>query len=93
MTPWPHDYPEYHNANVDACDMVEGPCACGATHQKGEFRLVRYRKDYYYDLKILQRHGKNVAVEGIIAPNDVKDMKPEVLQQFLEQIEKEWVTQ
>jgi hypothetical protein len=30
---WPDDWPKYYNANSDACDMLLGPCACGAWHQ------------------------------------------------------------
>jgi hypothetical protein len=36
---WPDEWPEYHNANVDACDVAVGPCACGATHLIDEFRF------------------------------------------------------
>lgn len=36
---WPNNVPEYHNANIDACDMWVGPCACGAWHQEGEFEF------------------------------------------------------
>jgi len=46
--PWPEDWPKYRNG-VDFCDMLVGPCNCGATHQSGEFgfdgeRLFRYGK-------------------------------------------------
>lgn len=39
MTAWPDNYPQYHNANSDACDNLDGPCACGAWHKSGEFEL------------------------------------------------------
>lgn len=46
---WPEHWPEYHNAVKDPCDMLVGPCACGASHEPGEFvlhegTLYRYRK-------------------------------------------------
>lgn len=31
--PWPAYAPVQHNACTDACDMWEGPCACGAWHK------------------------------------------------------------
>lgn len=52
MKPWPQGWPEYHNANVDPCDMAVGPCACGAWHGPGEF----YEKN-----KQLFRNGRLVA--------------------------------
>lgn len=30
---WPTYAPVQHNACTDACDMWEGPCACGAWHK------------------------------------------------------------
>lgn len=46
--PWPEDWPDYHNGS-ELCDMLIGPCSCGASHQPGEFRfdgtfLYRYKK-------------------------------------------------
>lgn len=38
---WPADWPKYYNACNDPCDMLEGPCACGATHILGEFKFHR----------------------------------------------------
>ena len=33
MIPWPDAWTDYHyNACNDPCDMLVGPCACGATH-------------------------------------------------------------
>ena len=51
---WPSDWPRYHNANADRCDMRVGPCACGAWHLKDEF---------YFDhiAGILYRYGEPVA--------------------------------
>lgn len=44
ITPWPHDWPIYKQACYygwqNRCDMLDGPCACGAWHQPGEFTLV-----------------------------------------------------
>lgn len=37
--PWPVDWPRYKQSS-ELCDMSEGPCSCGATHQPGEFELV-----------------------------------------------------
>lgn len=36
--PWPEDWPPYHQYGRNiACDMLVGPCACGAWHGAGEF--------------------------------------------------------
>lgn len=35
---WPSSWPLYLNGN-DFCDMLIGPCACGAWHIKGEFSM------------------------------------------------------
>lgn len=47
---WPEEWPEYHNACTDACDMRIGPCACGAWHKESEWTwdevsqtLTRYK--------------------------------------------------
>lgn len=37
---WPDGWPEFHNGCRDACDMLVGPCLCGASHYRGEFELV-----------------------------------------------------
>ena len=29
---YPEDWPRFHNACSDPCDMLIGPCACGAWH-------------------------------------------------------------
>ena len=36
LVPWPKDWPPYGN---EPCDMLVGPCSCGAWHIKGEFIL------------------------------------------------------
>jgi hypothetical protein len=36
---WPPDWPRYHNANNEPCDVAVGPCACGAWHLAGEFEM------------------------------------------------------
>jgi len=50
---WPDDWPFYKqacfNSWSDCCDMLVGPCKCGAWHQPGEFeffegKLYRYNK-------------------------------------------------
>lgn len=32
-----------HNANTDACDMLVGPCACGAWHSGEHVKKTRRR--------------------------------------------------
>lgn len=49
MQLWPEDWPKYHNASIDACDI--GPCICGAWHQPDEFKMEEF---------ILFRYGKEV---------------------------------
>jgi len=40
---WPKDWPQYKQVCFgsfeDRCDMLVGPCACGAWHEKDEFEL------------------------------------------------------
>lgn len=36
FVPWPTEWPKHYNSNVP-CDMLVGPCACGAWHVEGEF--------------------------------------------------------
>ena len=34
---WPEDWTDrHHNANAEPCDMLVGPCACGAWHDETE---------------------------------------------------------
>lgn len=35
---WPKDWPPYFHRN-EPCDMLVGPCSCGAWHTPGEFTL------------------------------------------------------
>ncbi len=37
---WPDDWPEYYNACNEPCDMLIGPCCCGAWHQPHEFQII-----------------------------------------------------
>jgi hypothetical protein len=38
MTPLPKDYQEYfRNSSTDFCDMLVGPCACGASHDLSDW--------------------------------------------------------
>lgn len=41
---WPDDWPQYkqvcYGSWNDRCDMLVGPCACGAWHKDGEFELI-----------------------------------------------------
>jgi hypothetical protein len=47
-----------HNANIDPCDMWEGPCACGSTHVPGEFELNN--EDLYrYGKFVIQGPGRD----------------------------------
>jgi len=44
ITPWPPGWPLYRQDGVNEfCDMLIGPCVCGATHTRGEFRLTSDR--------------------------------------------------
>ncbi len=37
IVPWPADWTDRHfNANSEPCDMLAGPCACGAWHHQTE---------------------------------------------------------
>jgi hypothetical protein len=37
IVPWPEDWTDRHfNANAEPCDMLAGPCVCGAWHDQTE---------------------------------------------------------
>lgn len=42
----PDEYLNIHNACTEPCDMVSGPCACGAWHSETDWRpeIVRAAK-------------------------------------------------
>lgn len=58
---WPKHWPRYRQAcyssEDDYCDVLEGPCKCGAWHKKDEFEL---KDDGLY------RYGKKVAERYIV---------------------------
>lgn len=60
---WPSDWPVYKQSCFgsfdDRCDMLVGPCACGASHQSGEFEL---KSDGLY------RYGKLIDQRDIAPP-------------------------
>lgn len=55
VRPWPTDWPTYKQACFGSwdkcCDMLVGPCSCGASHLPGEFELL---------MGILFRNGERV---------------------------------
>ena len=36
LTMVPEDWPPHYNACTDPCDVIEGPCVCGAWHNLSE---------------------------------------------------------
>jgi len=34
--PWPEEWADYHFNGKDPCDMLIGPCSCGAWHQESD---------------------------------------------------------
>jgi hypothetical protein len=38
--PYPKGWPAYHNGCNEPCDMLQGPCACGAWHDLTEWTIV-----------------------------------------------------
>lgn len=52
---WPKDWPQYKQACFSSfdsrCDLLVGPCACGAWHMPGEFE---------YTNEVLIRYGENL---------------------------------
>jgi hypothetical protein len=34
---YPSDWPKHFNANTEPCDMLQGPCCCGAWHDLNEW--------------------------------------------------------
>ncbi len=56
--PWPDDWPAYRqecfSSDTDNCDMLEGPCRCGAWHTPGEF---------VYEFGVLTRRGEVVETQ------------------------------
>ena len=55
ITEWPKDWPWYKQACFGGwdkrCDVIKGPCACGAWHDEGEFE---------FDGETLYRYGEPV---------------------------------
>src|ERR1700733_6128015 len=51
MIAWPAKAPKYNNACTDYCDAWEGICACGATHEAGEF-YISYWGNLYRNGKL-----------------------------------------
>ena len=58
IVPWPATWPRYNQTGQDDCDMLVGPCCCGAWHLWTEFEILDLS-----DRKVLYRYGKEVAVE------------------------------
>jgi len=50
---WPENWPRHFNGG-ELCDMLIGPCSCGASHERREFELIN---------GILYRYGKIVRVK------------------------------
>jgi len=49
MMPVPNHWPPNYNASSEPCDMVKGPCSCGAWHSLSE-DWVQYRvKEFGFD--------------------------------------------
>ncbi len=63
---------QFHNACTDSCDMIDGPCACGAWHNAKEWleRLVEYIKQY--KLKLTE---KDIEIKEIMQPQLKKHKK------------------
>lgn len=64
---WPEHYPKYKQGCFaswdDACDMLVGPCACGAWHQQGEFKLRAgelYRNGQKVPCLKIENHAENI---------------------------------
>lgn len=49
LVPWPEDWPVYRQSS-ESCDMLVGPCCCGAWHQPGEFELIE-NEEYTHMLR------------------------------------------
>jgi hypothetical protein len=43
MTSWPDNWPTFYNGISEPCDMLIGPCVCGASHYEGEFYVTIHR--------------------------------------------------
>lgn len=60
IVPWPETWPLFRHATAsfeNACDVLVGPCLCGASHGVGEFE---YRDGQLY------RFGKLIPVEFVM---------------------------
>jgi hypothetical protein len=54
LVPWPEDWPDRHfNASREPCDMLIGPCSCGAWHTETEEWVQ----------ETLRRHGTEISGE------------------------------
>lgn len=61
---FPDDWPEYHNACSDPCDVLQGPCACGAWHKLYEWDFIK--KTRRPTGEIMEAHSQHLAQEKLI---------------------------
>lgn len=45
---YPKDWPKHFNGSSEPCDMLVGPCSCGAWHQSGEIVLRKHVGTFDY---------------------------------------------
>lgn len=62
---WPADWPRYRQpcfgSNDSRCDMLIGPCSCGAWHARGEFVFkdgVLFRDGKQVMVQVMSREGE-----------------------------------
>lgn len=52
---WPDEWTDrHHNACNDPCDMLRGPCACGAWHDEDEEWVQRALEHYNAEIRYRQ---------------------------------------
>ena len=49
---WPKWLPAQYNGCNDPCDMVDGPCACGATHRAEELSFAGLTGPEIFDITL-----------------------------------------
>jgi hypothetical protein len=52
ILPIPDHWPPHYNANTSPCDIIQGPCACGAWHQLDDDWVLKNLQQYGVRLRV-----------------------------------------
>lgn len=83
---YPTHWPKYYNSN-EPCDMIYGPCCCGATHSLGEEWVQKYIKEYginQNEEEIWRMHTPCVVMEVLDKLEEIQKIDPNNTEQLKE---------